>query len=179
MPNAGGSWTLFAKTDSPLGIAAISIYAANISSLGLTVEPDIGSIVQSPGTPYHAVIGGAVNVLYGQDLSALIVAGVGTPLTSDGPDALGNPTWNGATKIFTGAYSGAVPFFTTVGSNSTSALVLLTTIAGPTAKAASANVTTVVRVAVPEPATIQAALVSAVAALAAMRKRVSVPAAEV
>jgi len=160
-PNGGGAWNIVAKTSggtTNLGIAAISAYLSNVNVAGLMVEPDLNSIMFA-GAPYNGTFAGLVNILYGQDIStAPIVAGVGLPAFSDGPDPLGSAFWNGATKIFKGTYSGVVPAWGSFGATTTGANVLISTTPGTAAIAAS--VTTVVRVKVPEPSTV--ALASAV-----------------
>ena len=167
-PNGGGTFTIVAKTDAPIGIAAISAYLNNVDFNTLGVENDIGHAFSN----FKTIVSGATNVLYGQDISSgPIVAGVGTSLKSDGPDMLGDPQWNGATRIFTGTYSGIVPSFATnVGpaNNNTDANVLASVIVGQAA--VDADTTTVVRVMVPEPATLTAAL-SAMIGLVVMRRR--------
>jgi hypothetical protein len=164
LPNNGGTWRIVAKTDAPLGIAAISAYLSGVTFPGLTVESDIGH----DGLP-SGFIGSAVNAVYGQDLIGPIVTGVGTPSMSDGPDPLGNPTWNGATRIFAGTYSGVVPAFTIAGANQTDANVLIFSTPGQPAQ--DADTSTVVRVQVPEPASIVGGLFAALATVAVRRRR--------
>jgi hypothetical protein len=103
-PNGGGTWNIVAKTSggSPnAGIAAISVYLHNINTAGITVEPDLNSILDGDG-PFNGVFNGAVNILYGQDISTgpplppPLVGGVGMPAMSDGPDPLGDLFWDGA-----------------------------------------------------------------------------------
>src|SRR5688572_8078443 len=109
-PNGGGTWTIVAKTDSTQGISAISAYLLNISTVGLDVENDIGHDLADP---WWANFGGTIILVYGQDITtAPLVGGVGTLALSDGPDPLGDPAWNGATKIFSGNYGSVVPSFT-------------------------------------------------------------------
>jgi hypothetical protein len=163
-PNSGGTWRIVAKTDAPLGIAAISAFLTNVNVPGLAVESDIN---HQPSQPvYIGTFSGLVNILYTQDiLSGPIVTGVGRPPFSDGPDPFGNPLWNGATRIFSGTYNAQVPGFGSVGNSSTDANVLIFTTPGNPAQ--DADVTTVVRF-IPEPAAI---LIAAPAlALAATRR---------
>jgi hypothetical protein len=168
-PNSGGMWRMVAKTDAPLGIAAISAWLQPVNTFGLMVEPDINSITQG-GSPYNGTFSGYVNVVYGQDTSQNpIVTGVGRPAFSDGPDPLGNPQWDGATWIFKGTYNGQVPIFGTTGTTVTAANVLVFTTPG--SPAAAADVTTVVRVATPEPSTLLIATPPLVALAARLRKR--------
>jgi hypothetical protein len=160
---------MVAKTDAPLGIAGISAYLLNVNIAGLGIEPDLGSILND-GQPFAGMIGSAVNITYGQDVaSGPIIVGVGTLSMSDGPDPLGNPTWDDATRIFSGAYSSIVPSFTIAGANSTDANVLIFTTPGNPAQ--DADTSTVVRVAVPEPANIVAGLTAVFGVLAARRRR--------
>jgi hypothetical protein len=148
-PNSGGMWRLVAKTDAPLGIAAISAFLGNVNTSGITVEPDLNNNTGSP--PYVGTFSGLANVLYGQNTATgPITTGIGRPAFSDGPDPLGSAAWDGATWIFKGTYSGLVPFFGTTGPTATAANVLIFSTPGNPAQ--GADVTTVVRVAVPEPA---------------------------
>jgi hypothetical protein len=153
-PSAGGTFAIYAKTDAPLGIAAINMYISNVSQTGLTMESDIAGIMNG-SIPYSTPVTGGLNILYGQDISGgPVLFGVGTALTSDGPDPLGNPAWNGATKIYSGIYGGGLPAFITSGNNSTDANVFAKTGTPPLpvgAVVAAMNVNTVVRIA-PEPA---------------------------
>jgi hypothetical protein len=169
-PNNGGTWRIVAKTDAPLGIAAINTYLKEVDFASLAFESDIGQI---PGGPYKADLGGgAINAFYGQDIaSGPIITGVGRPEKSDGPDPLGNPGWDGATRIFSGAYNGAVPMFTTAGFNQTDANVLVFTTPGSPAQ--DADVTTVVRVQVPEPAAATASALAALGLLVSRRRGLS------
>lgn len=150
-PNSGGMWRLVAKTDAPLGIAGISAFFVNVNA-GVMVESDINSTTAGGGLPFQSLFGAVRNVVYGQDTStAPILTGVGRPALSDGPDPFGDIFWDGATWIFKGTYSAQVPAFGSVGASTTAANVLIFTTPGNPAQAA--DVTTVVRVAVPEPST--------------------------
>jgi hypothetical protein len=175
LPNGGGTWNIVAKTSggaTNLGIAAISAYLNDVNIPGIMVESDINSILQPGGGPFVAMVGTAVNIVYGQDIGiGPIVPGVGLPAFSDGPDPLGSPFWNGATKIFKGTYSGAVPAWATAGINSTAANVLVSTTPGTAAIAA--EVTTVVRVQVPEPGAVSVAS-AGLLAMALARRRVRI-----
>jgi hypothetical protein len=155
-PGAGGTFSIYAKTDNPLGISAINLYLSNIQISGLHMESDIAGLLNSMGNPFATIVTpGVVNLLYGQDnANGPVLFGVGTAATSDGPDPLGDAAWNGATKIFTGNYGGGIPAFVTFGASSTDANVFANTgtpplPAGSVVKAM--NVSTVVRIA-PEPA---------------------------
>jgi hypothetical protein len=165
-PNGGGTWNIVAKTSggSPnAGIAAISVYLHNINTAGITVEPDLNSILDGDG-PFNGVFNGAVNILYGQDISTgpplppPLVGGVGMPAMSDGPDPLGDLFWDGATKIFSGTYSGVVPSYGTELNTMTGANVLANLNHGSAAIAATVN--KVVRVQVPEPASLGLAAIA-------------------
>jgi hypothetical protein len=165
-PNGGGTWRIVAKTDSSQGIAGISAYLANVSTIGLDVENDIGHDLSDPN---FAIISGTVNLVYGQDLTTSpLVGGVGTPALGDGPDPFGDPAWNNATRIFSGLYSSVVPSFAIAGSNETDANTFAQVVVN--SAAVDANTTTVVRVAVPEPATAVLAGV-AILGIAASRRR--------
>jgi hypothetical protein len=168
-PNGGGTWRIVAKTDSTQGIAGISAYLNNVNVAGLGVEPDIGSILNG-GNPFVTTIGSVVNIVYGQNTATgPLVAGVGTLATSDGPDPLGNPVWNDATRIFSGNYSSIVPSFAIAGINETDANTFAQVIVG--LAALDADTRTVVRVAVPEPATMALALFGVMGAAAVARRR--------
>ena len=168
-PNLGGTWQLVAKTDSPFGISAISAFVANISTSGLMVEPDIDADTFG-GWPFGGVFSGHVNIIYALEhfITAPLV-GVGTPLFSDGPDPFGNPAWNGATKIVKGLYPGPLPVFGTASPVKTGANVLASS--APNTAALGADVTTVVRVATPEPSTLVIAALPLVGLAARFRKR--------
>jgi hypothetical protein len=166
-PNGGGAWTIVAKTDSMHGIAGISAYLQNINVAGLDVENDIGHDFADPTV--FVLPGGKINIGYGQDITdPTLVGGVGTLSLSDGPDPFGNPAWDDATRIFSGTYSSIVPSFTIAGSNETDANTFAQVIVG--LAALNANTTTVVRVAVPEPAAMIGAA-SALAGLIVLRRR--------
>jgi hypothetical protein len=166
-PNGGGTWRIVAKTDSTQGIAAINTYLLNVNTVGLDTENDIG---HDFADPKFTIVSGTVNLVYGQDTTtAPLVGGVGTLALSDGPDPLGNPTWNNATRIFSGTYSSTVPSFTTAGGNNTDANTFAQVIVG--LATLDAVTTTVVRVAVPEPATMALALFSIIGTAAAARRR--------
>ena len=166
-PNGGGTWSIVAKTDSTQGISAINAYLLDVNTVGLDVENDIG---HDFADPQFAIISGTVNLVYGQDLTtAPLVGGVGTMSLSDGPDPLGDPAWNDATKIFSGSYGSVIPSFTNAGNNTTDANTFAQVVVGMAA--IDANTTTVVRVAVPEPATIGLAMCAVVGAAALRRRR--------
>ncbi len=99
-PSGGGTFTIFAKTDAPLGIAALNLYLSNVTKTGLTQESDIAGILNM-GMPFAANVTGGLNILYGQDTSGgPLLFGVGTAATSDGPDVLGNPMWDARRRYF-------------------------------------------------------------------------------
>jgi hypothetical protein len=173
-PSGGGTWNIVAKTSgnppgqTNFGIAAISAYLRDVNVAGLMVEADLNSIVNG-GMPFSGVFAGNVNIVYGQDITmAPIIAGVGLPAFSDGPDPLGSAFWNGATKIFKGTYSGTVPSWSSAPGFPTGANVLVSTSPGTAAAAASVN--TVARVQVPEPGAI-AMIVSALGFVALRGRR--------
>jgi len=153
-PAGGGTFSIYAKTDAPMGIAAINLYLSNIPIPGIHTETDIAPL--NMGSLFATPVTGGINLLYGQDTAdGPVLFGVGTAATSDGPDPLGNPAWNGATRIFTGNYGPGIPTFITAGANQTDANVFV--MSGPVPLAAGSvvramNVSTVVRAAVPEPA---------------------------
>ena len=106
-PNGGGTWRIVAKTDSTQGIAGISAYLANVSTVGLDVENDIGHDLSDP---QFTLLGSAVNLVYGQNTTTTpLVGGVGTPALGDGLDPFGDPAWDNATRIFSGSYSSVEP----------------------------------------------------------------------
>jgi hypothetical protein len=171
-PGGGGTFAIYAKTDEPLGIAAINMYISNVSQTGLTMESDIAGIMNG-SIPYSTPVTGGLNILYGQNpAGGPVLFGVGTALTSDGPDPLGNPAWNGATKIYSGIYGGALPAFITSGNNSTGANVFAKTGTPPLpagAVVAAMSVNTVVRAA-PEPAALTLVATSMLGMLLLRRK---------
>jgi hypothetical protein len=167
-PNSGGMWRMVAKTDAPLGIAAISAFLGNVNTSGITVESDLNNNTGFP--PYLGTFSGLANLLYGQNnFTGPITTGIGRPAFSDGPDPLGDATWDGATWIFKGTYNAQVPFFGTTETTATGANVLI--FSTPGNPAAAADVTTVVRVAVPEPSTLLIAASPLVALAMRIRKR--------
>src|SRR5262245_1197832 len=108
--SAGGTWALFAKTDSANGIAGIDSFIAGINTTGVSYAPGINAALDG-GNPY-VTPGNPVELLYFQDTSLPgVVVGVGAPTFSPGLDPLGSPAWDNATKIATGSYSGVVPSF--------------------------------------------------------------------
>lgn len=166
-PNGGGTWMLFAKTDATIGIAGINAYIMGVDAASAIMESDIAGELRPGGEPF-VVPGNPVNIVYFQDTAnGPVLAGVGKPATSDGPDMLGDPAWDVATKIYSGTYPGAVPFFTSKGGNVTDANVLAT-VSVPANNSIDANTTAIVRVAVPEPA---AATLAGLAVVAMMRRR--------
>ncbi len=169
MPNNGGTWQVVAKTDAPLGIQAINMYVLDVNIAGIFVEPDINALTQMNGMPFVGQFGLVINMVYGQNITEPgIVVGVGTSLLSDGPDPLGDPVWDDATKIISGTYSGMVPAFTSLGSNVSDANVLASPL--PNVAALDADTTVVVRVLVPEPASAGLAIFAALG-LSALRRR--------
>ncbi|MBN1853474.1 MAG: PEP-CTERM sorting domain-containing protein [Pirellulales bacterium] len=142
-PTEGGQFTLVAKTNDTIGIAAISAYLDNINSAGIALQTGIGGM-----TPIYVMsfTDGTVNAIYGQDISTTVVPGVGTASTPAGliaTDPLWNPAWNNVTSIMTGTFGGLRPAFTTEGSSSTGGNVLTkSTVPG---SAAAATLTTTVR----------------------------------
>lgn len=162
-PTEGGTWFLVAKTDDAEGIAGISAYISNIATgtAGSTYgrgtgagsaayananAATIGAILNG-GNPFKATIGGAENIVYGQDLAAgPIVADVGQGAGTPGNtavDPLRNPAWNNAAIIASGTFAGARPAFVTAGANSTDANTLQGTTLGQSGT--DAVTTTVVR----------------------------------
>jgi hypothetical protein len=119
-PNSGGVWTLVTKTDHALGISGINAYLSRINTTGISYGPSInadsinGNPLVTPGNP--------ANLVYAQDIfTSGAVLGVGTPAFSANLDPLGNATWNDATLIAVGAYSGALPAFGASGNQITEA----------------------------------------------------------
>jgi uncharacterized protein (TIGR03382 family) len=165
-PSEGGQWYLVAKTDDPDGISAISAYISNITPTAASMTYGNGSgpgataygaansttaatlgAITNGGNPFAATIGGAVNVVYGQDLTTTIVADVGQGAGTPGnvaSDPLKNANWNNAAVIATGTWTGSArPAFVSAGANSTDSNTLGgTTLGSP---AFDANTTTTVR----------------------------------
>jgi len=134
-PSEGGTWYLVANTDSPNGISAISAYINNIDGTaasmrygnagavdtrygapGTVTAATLGAILNA-GNPYAATIGGAINVVYGQDTAnGPIIVDVGQGGTTPGNvavDPLRNPTWNNSAIIANGTFGGTRPVFAT------------------------------------------------------------------
>ena len=160
-PATGGTWYLVAKTDDADGIAAISAYISNINTAGIAygrgagagndkyanaTAATIGAILNG-GNPFAGTIGGAVNVVYGQDTAnGPIVADVGQGAGTPGDtatDPLRNAAWNNSAIIASGSFGATRPAFVAAGANSTDA----NTLAGTTLNVAAqdATTTTVVR----------------------------------
>lgn len=171
-PDSGGFWTMVAKTDSLIGISAISAYFYDVNPGSVTIESDLGND-PSVGNPLITFPAGTINILYFQNTYAgPIVAGVGTLSKSDGPDPLGNPAWDDATLIFSGTYNATVPSIAVdVGplDNNTDANTFASVVLGQ--NTINANTTIVVRVAaIPEPSTLAIAACGITAALAVRRR---------
>jgi len=179
----GGDWTLVAKTDNANGIAAINAFlqdvdnaygpdSSDITDDDITLSTDIGAInpIDQGGLnerpPYLILGGGATDLLYGQDLSdpGSVVTLVGTFATSDGMDPLGDAAWDDATIIAFGTYSGFVPSFNSIDANE------LDQTSSPFSASMAVPTTSVVRVAVPEPASL-ALLLLACSSFAMRRRR--------
>jgi hypothetical protein len=144
-PGGGGSWALYATTDSASGIAGIDSFIKDIGTAGISYGPGINAALNG-GNPY-VTAGSPVELLYFQDVSMPgIVVGVGSASFSPGLDPLGDPTWNDATKIATGTYGATVPVFAPKGALSTSANVFSTN-APPFNHSLAATTTPTVRVA--------------------------------
>lgn len=172
-PNGGGTWTIVAKTNSPIGIAGIRAVLYGVNPVGLSVESDIGHWPFF-GNPPISIVEGAIIFTYFQDNSSgPIVAGVGTPSMSDGPDPLNDPAWDDATLIFAGLYNSTVPSIAVnIGPQnySTDANTLASLMIGQAAVDADTSI--VVRVAaVPEPSTLTIAACG-LASVIVLRRRV-------
>jgi hypothetical protein len=129
-PSEGGQWFLVAKTDDADGIAGISAYINNINTAGMSygangtngyptvTAAQLGAILNG-GQPYNTTIGGAVNVVYGQDTAngPIIVdvgQGAGTP-GNVAVDPLRNTAWNNAAVIANGTFGATRPAIAAVG----------------------------------------------------------------
>lgn len=137
---------LVAKTTSPHGIAAINTYLMGISTIGVTYGTGINAAT-TEGGPF---ITGSnpVNLIYFQDLTAAgVVTGVGAPSFSPGPDSLGQPGFEDATRIAAGTYPSAVPSFSMQGGLVSDANVLSASVP-PFRTAIDATTTAVARVAI-------------------------------
>jgi len=181
-PNGGGDWTLVAKTDNPNGIVAINALlqdvdnaygpdSSDITDDDITLSTDIGAInpIDQGGMnerpPYLILGSGATDLIYGQNLfdPSSVVTLVGTLATSDGLDPLGNAVWDDATIIAFGTYSSDVPSFNGIDANE------LDQMSSPFSASMAVPTTSVVRVAVPEPASV--ALLLLACSPFAMRRR--------
>jgi hypothetical protein len=144
-PNSGGVWTVVAKTDHTLGISGINAYLSRINTTGISYGPNINADMIN-GNPF-VTPGNPANLAYAQDVfTSGAVLGVGTPAFSANFDPLGNATWNDATLIAVGSYSGALPAFGSSGENSTDANLFGSSVF-PHYPAIDAVTTTTVRIA--------------------------------
>ena len=160
-PTEGGTWYLVAKTGSTDGISAVSAFIQNINTAamvlgnggvntntavpgrgyGAVTSTDIGSIVATaPNSPYNGIFSGFVNVVYGQNTSAVengsikldVGGGAGTPgnipldplrgTTSFG--GVESTAWNNAALLASGTYGATRPVFGTAGTTITGGNVL-------------------------------------------------------
>jgi hypothetical protein len=160
----GGKWFLVANTNAANGIASISVYLTNVSSTGIVIGnggvPGDGysdpvtattlAAILNNGEPYVGVFGTAVLLVYAQDTaSGPIILDVGRGAGTPGNiaiDPLGDAAWNNSALIAKGTFGAALPSFTSLGPDSTSANVLANSTTTPiTNSGVEATVTTLVR----------------------------------
>ncbi len=109
-PNSGGTWGLYARTDSPNGIAGMFVNLSGINPNNLTFASNINA---DPTIANPAIFpGGVFHIVYGQDLLVPpLVFGVGHPTFSPDADQLGESAFANMTKILSGTYNSAIPTF--------------------------------------------------------------------
>ncbi len=149
-PALGGAWTLVAKTDSALGISSINAILSNINTAGITYQAGIGAFLNNGVSPFVAVDGTTVEVVYLQDLSspASVVTNVGRGAGTPGNlalDFLNDPQWNNSARIFFGTFGTSTPAFTTTRPPNVTEANVLRTGVPPFTFALPASVTTIVR----------------------------------
>lgn len=136
-PSEGGVWYLTGKTGTAAGLAGVSAYLLNINPVafhgsGVTLGagqnvlhgayPNVGQATinnLSSGTnPYNGPVGGAHNVVYGQDIAVgaptPIIGGIGTGGVSAGNvavDPLKNAAFNNYAVLLSGTFGGTRPAF--------------------------------------------------------------------
>lgn len=143
-PSQGGTWYLVAKTSDVDGIAGISAYINGIDEAGMNygntgaVDTRYGTpgtvtaltiqAIENGGQPYRVTIDGAVNVVYGQDITTgfdhdsnggtanINLAGVGRGAGTPGNvalDPLRNSTWDNTAIIANGTFGAVRPTIAT------------------------------------------------------------------
>ena len=156
-PAEGGRWFLVGKTDSAFGLAGVSVRLNNVDTTGIalgnptavgsgvaayaTMASTVTNSIANAGNPYNGLIGGSVNVVWGQDVSTSVVANIGKGAGTAGNltnDPLRNPAWANAALLVSGTFGATRPTFVGAEAN-----VLGAATAGTAA--ALANVTTTVR----------------------------------
>jgi hypothetical protein len=136
-PSEGGVWYLTGKTGTAAGIAGVSAYLSNINAVafhGSSVAlpagqnaahgayPVVGQAtinnLSSGANPYNGPVGGAHNVVYGQDIAVgaptPIIGGIGTGGASAGnvaSDPLKNAAFNNYAVLLSGTFGGTRPAF--------------------------------------------------------------------
>ena len=148
----GGDWQLVAKTDAAHGIAALVVDLNDVDNgpSEIVFADDIGAMTSIFGQPPWTSLGAHTELFYGQELTnpSSVVVGVGTSITSDGPDPLGTPAWDDATQIVSGTFGLVLPSFsnTDIQGNPAQPIGNVLTAASPPFIGTDANVTTVVRI---------------------------------
>ena len=132
-PAAGGKFYVVAQsnaTTGPGGLAGLSLFINNIdipssvfgvaaaeNGYALTTRATLGDTLADPGnSPYKTTVGGAVNLVYGQDLSLALTTNVAKGATTPGniaTDPLRNTAWNNAALLFSGTFGATRPTFGT------------------------------------------------------------------
>jgi len=107
-PNAGGTWALYASTDTPNGISGAAIYLTGINVAGVAFNPAVNA---DPFVATAVQVTGAVHIVYAQDIFGSFVYGIGYPTFQPGSDPLGDPTFANMTKIVSGSYNLVAPAF--------------------------------------------------------------------
>jgi hypothetical protein len=160
----GGDWSLVVKTDWMFGVAGFRTVLTELDNFADDIEfPSDTGIINpvNPGgpnerPPFLLLMNDNIDLVYAQDLSESmgrdVVVGVGTPVTSDGPDPFGDPAWDDATIIATGRFGSVRPDFGLDDQGFGSFAVLLSSGSPPYSAAVDPDILTLT-VRAPEPST--------------------------
>lgn len=117
-PTQGGTWELVAKTDNTEGIVGVSAYLADAEGASASAGAGVNHDILSGIAPAATTPDGALNVVYGQNLAASPLAGVGISEALVGDDQFNNPDWDASSILVTGGtFGGTRPTFTSSTSN--------------------------------------------------------------
>lgn len=131
-PAAGGKFYVVAQsnaTTGPGGLAGLSLYINNIdiasavfgvaaaeNGYALTTRATLNDTLAPAGnSPYKTTVAGAVNLVYGQDLTLPLVTnvakGAGTPGNIAVDPLRNTATWNNSALLFSGSFGAVRPTF--------------------------------------------------------------------